>query len=244
MKKFTKIILIVVASVLALGFLKDGIVQVTLETAISKFLPVSVHVGRTRASFIKSTIELKAVKVSNVHGFPEKLLADIPFIFIQYEPGGLAKHMAHFQKIQLDLKELTVVKNKEGKLNVEAFKSPKQDAKASSKQSSATLKIDTLVLSIGRVVYKDYSGLGQPSTQTFEIQMKDRTYHNINNPTVIASLVMTEVISRSALSRITNLDISFFKDQAGGLLSDAVDLSQVGVGKVGDTAKNILKLFN
>ncbi len=244
MPKPVKIVIIVLAVLFIGSFLKNGIFQSVLNGALSKAAHVPVRIGGTSVHFFSSGITLKGIKVYNPRSFPERLMVDAPLVSIDFDPAALFKHQLHFKDLKLNVKEVVVIKNRDGNLNVNAMKPTEEDKtkskKGETKGQMPALKIDRLSLTVGRVVYKDYSAGGAPSVQVFDINIQDRVYTNIQNPTVLVSLIMSEALARTTLSRIANLDISSFtdlKDQATGLVGGGAD-------KMENTAKNILKMFN
>jgi hypothetical protein len=150
------------------------------------------------------------------------------------------------------VKEIIVIKNKEGKLNVNVLRPTPDEKRKQDQQASKPakeggkapqLQIDRLKLSIGRVIYRDYSQGGKPAEQVFDINIKDRVYTNISNPSAVISLIMFEALTRTSLSRLANLDMNMFKDGASGALSEGLGLIGDGVDGAENTAKGLLKLF-
>lgn len=241
-----KIIIIVLAALLALGFAKNIIVQSVISGVVSKAAHVPVSIGSTSASFIFSSIDIRGFRLHNPKGFPERMMLDISRIFIDFDPAPLLKGQAHFEEVKLNLKELVVIKNREGLLNVDAVK-PTQEQKHESEAARKSkeppkLKIDKLYLSIGRVVYKDYSLGGEPRVEVFDVNIQDRVFTNIEDPNTVVSVVMFEALTRTTLSRLASLDLGSFK--AGGM--DVGDLSgfvDKGSDSVEGAAKGILSLF-
>lgn len=248
-----KFVLVAVVVIVALNVLKNGIVQSVIAGGVSHATHLPVHIGSTNFSFLASSIRLKNLRVENPRGFPERLLADVPEIAIDFEPRDLLQGKAHFEEVKLDLREIVVVKGKDGRLNVDAVKPSKEQReaekakareKAKPKGRAPKLQIDKLTLSIGRVIYRDHSAGGKPSEQVFDINIKDRTYTNIDNPSVVVSLIMFEALTRTSIARLAGLDIDVFKDGAIGALAG-------GLGLVGDAAqgfeeqaKGLLNLFD
>ena len=106
------------------------------------------------------------------------------------------------------------------------------------------LMIDKLSLSIGKVVYKDYSQGGQqPQVQTFDINIQNREYRNIDNPSAIVSLVMFEALTRTSLSRLANLDLDSFKEGGIQALSKGLGVVSDGTDVVQNTTKQLLNLI-
>lgn len=252
MNKLLKKALIVAAALVVLSVMKNGIVQAMIEKAVSSAAHVPVHIGRTQAKILSTSIRLNRLRVSNPKGFPEKVMLDAPLVSVDYELAPIFKGQVYFKEVDVDLKELIVVKNRDGKLNIDAVKpTPKENAESKEKQKQARekkkpmkLRIDRLRLSIGRVVYRDYSGgRSSPAEQVFEINMKDRVFTDINDPAVVVNIVMFEALTKTALSRILSLDTDMFKEGTMNALSKSFDLVDDGSQTIEKTAKSLFKLF-
>ena len=243
-KKPVKMLVLVLVALVVLTVAKNGIAQAMLTSAISQAAHVPVRIGGLDLSFLKASIRIKNFQLSNPAGFPDRLMMDVPQVYIDFDPGALFKGRVHFQEVKLDLKELVVIKDKNGRMNVDAAKPTDKEKKEShekAKQASGgktpKLNIDKLTISIGRVVYKDYSAGGAPQVQTFDINIQNREYNNIQDPTQVVSLVMFEALTRTSLSRLANLDIDSFKE--GGIQALAKGLGVVSDGT--DTAATAAK---
>ena len=227
MKTMIKIVVAIAVVLIGFSVIKNGLTQAVLSGALSKAAHVPVHIGSTHVGLASTTIDLKNIKVGNPRSFPEKLMVDAPEIYISFDLPGFFKGLAHFREVKLNLKEIVVIKNTNGDLNINALKPSKEQKKTQSGEAPK-LKIDKLSLTIGRVVFKDYSQGSPPKIQVFDINIQDRQYTHIENIPAVVSLVMFEALTRTSLSRLTDLDLGVFK---------------AGAGKVEETAKGILNLF-
>lgn len=250
-KFILKAAIVAVAALFLIGVAKNLLIQSVLAASISRAAHVPVGIGHTDASFLKSSIRVKDIRVKNPPGFKEKLMLHAPLIAIHFDVPAFFKGSAHFQEIRLDLKEVVVVKNAQGKLNIDAMK-PREEEKKKRKKAreekakgkAPKLMIDKLYLTIGRVVYKDYSsGAKEPVVQTFDINIKDRLYAKIDNPSGIISLIMVEALTRTTLSRLADFDVSIFKDGALGAVSGGLGAVGDGADALENTAKGIAGLF-
>ena len=242
-----------IAVLFLLSLMKNGIAQGLIESSVSSAAHVPVRIGSTHLSLLSSSIRLNRLQVQNPRGFPEKLMLDAPLIFAALDVPALFRGRAHLRNVDLEIRELIVVKNRDGKLNINAVKpTSEENAKrrneeqaAAAKKKPMKLQIDRLKLSIGRVVYKDYSAGGRdPAVQVFDINMRDRVFSDIHEPGAVVSLVMFEALTRSALSRVLSLDTDLFKEGATDTLSKSFDLVSDGSQKIEDTAKGLFSLFN
>ena len=246
-KKPVKILVTAVIALVVLTVVKNSLTQSILTSAISSAAHVPARIGSLNLSFLTASIRVKNFQMSNPAGFPERIMMDIPQIFIDFDPGALFQGRAHFEEVKLDLKKLVVIKNRDGRLNVDAVKpSQKEKRQAHEKAKEASggkppkLNIDKLTLSIGQVVYKDYSGPGEPTIQSFDINIKDRVYTNIQDPAVVISTVMFEALTRTSLSRLASLDIDAFKEGGIQALSKGLGVVSDGTDAVSTGAKQLL----
>ncbi len=249
-----KVVVAIVVVLVVLNVAKNMIVQAAICAGASKAAKVPVKIGSTRFSFLASSIDLRDLRVENPRGFPEKLMIHAPQVKIDVEPMDLFKGIAHFEEASLNLKEVIVVKNREGKLNIDAVKPTPEEKQADKERAAETkktagkktkLQIDKLSLTIGRVVYKDYSSGGkEPNVQVFDVNIKDRVYTNIDNPTAIVRIIMFEALTRTTLSRLAGLDVGIFKDGALGAVSGGLGVVSDGTQAVENQTKKVLSLFD
>ena len=238
-----KILVIVVAAFVAFSFVKNTIFQTAIGSVLSKAAHVPVSIGSTSVRFISSSINLKNIRFHNPKGFPGSIMVDIREVFIDFDPGALFKGRAHFEEVKLNLKEIVVVKNREGLLNVDAMKptdserkKPKREAR---KGEPVKLQIDKLYLTVGRVIYKDYSAGGEPAIQTFDVGIQDREFRNIEDPAVVVNLIMFEALTRTTLSKLADLDLGTFKQGFSG----GLDTVATSASSLEEKVKNVLGLF-
>ena len=158
MKQIAKILILIVVVFVVLSAVKNTIAQTLISGAISNAAHVPVQIGSTNVRLLSASIDIKKLRVYNPSGFSDKLMMDMPQIFIDFDPSALFKGQAHFKEVKLDLKEMTVVRNKDGKMNVDSVKptsqekqQSRQEAKPSGGQKAPKLMIDKLSISIGQV---------------------------------------------------------------------------------------------
>ncbi|OIO37679.1 MAG: hypothetical protein AUJ72_04035 [Candidatus Omnitrophica bacterium CG1_02_46_14] len=242
MNRILKLAIMTIVLFYGFQFFKNGLTQSILSGAISKGVHSPVHIGGVNLQLISTTIDLKNIQILNPSSFPEKLMLDAPEIYISFDFPGVFKGLAHFKEVKLNLKEIVVVKNSKGELNINALKPAKKD-KETQVGKAPTLQIDKLSLTIGRVVYKDYSQGGDPKIQVFDINIQNRQYTNIQNVPAVVSLIMFEALTRTSLSRLTDLDLDVFRDGAGSIMSSGLDLAGGVAGSAENTAKGLINLF-
>ncbi len=248
MNKIIRLVVIIALLFVGVLFIKNSLFGAVISGALSKAAHVPVEIGSTNIRFLSSAITLKNIKIHNPRSFPDKILLDAPLVSIVFDPPAFFKGQLHFQEVRLNLKEIVVEKNKSGQLNVDAMKPRKEETQKAretktSSKGAPKLLIDNLYMTIGRVVYKDYSRGGEPLVQSFDINMQDKLYRNIDNPTSLMSLIMTETLTRTTLSHLANLDIGSFKEGASSILDNGFNALGDGSSGVEKKVKDILSLF-
>ncbi|MBI4353547.1 MAG: AsmA family protein [Candidatus Omnitrophica bacterium] len=242
MGSFKKIILAGVIVFVGLALLKNALVQAVTAWAISKATHVPVSVGSAHLGIFSSSLRFRKIVVQSPQGFPERAMLDVPEVSVDFAWDSLFKKEFHFEKIRLHVKQITVVKDRAGRLNVDALKPTEQEQKGGFPEA-APLRIDRLYLTVEKVVFKDYGGGGEPKIQEFHIGIHDREYAHIDNLSVVASLVMFEALTRTTLSRLVGLDLYVFKDMASGALDGSVGLVKEGAKGLRNSAQNFLDFF-
>jgi uncharacterized protein involved in outer membrane biogenesis len=194
MKKFLIILGIVVCSLACIAFIKDQIIKSVVTVVASNITGAPVHMDGFSMNIFSSTIRITGFEMYNPNGFPEGLLVSCPKINIIYDRSSLFTQKPHFLLVEVELKEMVLTKNKEGKLNVDSLKIVQQ-AKSS---VPVPMKIDLLNLSIGKIVYKDYTTGTQPSVRVYDVN-RHKSYKSIPTAQQLAVLVLSEPMKAAAI---------------------------------------------
>jgi hypothetical protein len=136
------------------------------------------------------------------------------------------------------LKELNVIRNRQGILNLEYLNIVKG---AKSKESGAggesrviPVRIDKLHLKIGKVFYKDYRDSASAKITEFEVNL-DEGYENIENPYALGALIVAEALNKTAISRMTGFDLRLLDGQLNGIISTGSE----AMGKAAERLKGV-----
>ena len=239
MKKPLVIIGIILAVIIVLGILKDPFVKSAVTVVTSKVVGAPVKIDKFSIGVFKQAVVIKNFRIYNPKGFPEGILIDISEISVEYDLGALFGGKLHLKEMVFDLKEVGLVKNKDGQLNVDALKvaqkeeGPSEGAEKQQKPSKAMLmQIDVCKLNIGKVVMKDYSAGDKPTVQVYEVGVKDKVYKNITSAQQLATLVLTESMKGAGIKgagiygAASILGVAFLPAGVAGVLAGK-DSSQV-----------------
>lgn len=230
MKKIlTSVLILILIFFVGIFLIKDTAAKIAVERGAEMVTGLKLRVGSFNIGILRTLVGIKSLKLYNPYGFEDKIMLDMPEIYVDYDLGAIFKNKIHLNDVRIDLKEFIVEKNAEGELNLDALK-PVQDegTKTDSKAEPKTgkkgkmpeIQIDNLQLKIGRVIYKDYSKGGTPSIQEFNVNLNER-YQNINDPAKLVSLIVVKALMNTSIAKLTDFDLGSLSDSLGGTLGDA-----------------------
>ena len=194
MRKFLIVLGIVVISLAGVTIFKNLIIKSVVTTVASRVTGVPVHIDGFSLNILSSTIHISGFKMYNPSGFPEDILVSCSKINVIYDRATLFKQKRHFLLVEIELKEMGLTKNKEGKLNVDSLKIVQQ----SKSSSPIPMQIDLLTLSIGKIVYKDYTIGTEPSVRVYDVN-RQKSYKGIPTAQQLALLVLSEPMKAAAI---------------------------------------------
>jgi len=194
MKKFFIVLGIVVVFFVGILIFKDLIIKSVVTKAASSITGAPVHMDRFQLNIVNSTIKISGFKMYNPDGFPEGLLVFCPQIKVIYDRGTLFKQKRHLLLVEIELKEMGLTKNKDGILNVDSLKIVQQPESS----PPTPMQIDLLTLSIGKIVYKDYTFGTEPGVRVYDVNRK-KSYKGIPTAQQLALLVLAEPMKDAAI---------------------------------------------
>jgi len=213
------IIFLVIVSVIA----RNSIVKTAIIKGLEAAAGVEVKIQDVDIGLFNSYATIKYLKVYNPAQFSDRLMADIPQIYLDYDLMGFLKNKVHLKKLKIEIKELSVVMNEKGKLNINSL------AVLLPKPSGAKppeVKIDVLVLKIGKVVSKGY--LPAIGGKTMELSLNlDETFNDVTDPSKVAGEIFKKIISRINISDFANIDIAGANKSAEEVKSAIKDLKNI-----------------
>jgi uncharacterized protein involved in outer membrane biogenesis len=249
MKKILLALLVLFLTViLALCFFRNIIAKSALEKAVNMLTGLKMSVANVNVGVFRSVVEVKELKLYNPPDFDEKLMLDLPNVFLGYDLGAFLKNQIHLKVLKIYLKEAVVINSAEGKLNIQVFEKfqPKDKGQPKAEQKSAEFLIDFLSLKIDKVIYKDYFKRKSPQVLEFNVGI-DEEYRNIDDPNVLVRLVTFKALMNTAIGRLANFDVDQFKIDTSKLVKDAgqtLDGVMEGAKGLDKTGKDILGTFN
>jgi uncharacterized protein involved in outer membrane biogenesis len=250
MKKLGIVVgIIVVVFVLLLVF-KNILIKLAIETGTKKATGLELTIGTMDVGLLASSVDITDMRLLNPAGFPDKVMIDIPKLFVDVELASFFKHRAHIETLELNLKELVVERNKERKLNINALTAlgqKKQGGKKPAEQKEEQGKkapqvtIDKLILKIGKVTYKDYSLGETPFTKTFTSGVNE-VYRDVTDLNKLVILIIVRALQGTGVAQLANFDLGSFKADVGDILQKGVSgVTEAGQKQLQTTTEETTK---
>jgi uncharacterized protein involved in outer membrane biogenesis len=237
MKNFIRILIgipvfiLVVAVVLVL--LRNQIIKAGAGATIKAISGVDMQIGSLDVGLFRPAVQIKDLKLFNPGAFPEKLMMDLPELYVKYDLPAIMKGTVHLRELKVNLKEFVVVKTAKGEINVNSLQAlqPKQGG-----GKPPTIKIDVMELNIGKVIYKEFRASGEPKVSEFKIDLHER-YENITDPNALVGLIVSKALRSTSIAGISgivkNAD-KLLNNNAAKLLNTSEQEASKAVGNVFD----------
>ncbi|MFA5068756.1 MAG: hypothetical protein WC300_05200 [Candidatus Omnitrophota bacterium] len=245
-KPFIALIVIVV---LAIGSLlgKDIVAKVAVERVFALVTGLQLRMSSLNVGVAKSAVAINGLTLYNPRIFEERIMLDMPDMYVHYNLPAIFKGKVYMYDMKLDLKEFIIVKNKNGKLNLDSLKSVKAQRAGGKAQDAdrarpIDMRIDNLELRIGKVIYKDYSAGAKPYIREFNINVNEK-YTDIKDPYALVSLIVAKALMNTTIASLANFDLNGLSGRLSGVASKAGRLATETAGKAtkiaGQTGKAV-----
>lgn len=163
-------------------------VQSHIKNRLAESLGLPLAIGEIDFSFTSPQFLLKDLLLSNPDGFPSAKMAEIGRVNVQYAPSFVFLQGLDVKKVEVDFKELRLVRNEAGEINL-PIQTPLQ---------AAGDEIDEVVLNLGAVTYTDLSGK-EPVQKNFDLELVNAVYRNVKGVAGIMEIVGWEVRKRTGV---------------------------------------------
>lgn len=252
MKKKTKVLISISVGLLIILIVllacKDILIKQGVKIGVKTALGLEMDIGKLKVGLLSSMIHIEDMKIYNPKGFGSESLADIPLIYVDYDLGSVIRGKIHCPEIEINIKEVAVVKNEQGELNLNKIKSiadknapdqaqeetaPPAEEKAGGKdKKELDMQIDKLVLTIGQVRFLEYQGQEKPKERTMMIGLDHEVFNDLNS---IGEIVRVIVLKTVMTAGLKNIGLAVDKLSCG--LESAAGLGLEGLNEAGEIVK-------
>ncbi|MDD5427859.1 MAG: hypothetical protein PHI58_01300 [Candidatus Omnitrophica bacterium] len=248
MKKWMVVAVSILVVIFVLGVTKDLVIKIAVESGTQMVTGLKLKMGGFKVGLINTLVDIRNLRILNPAGFKDRNMLIMPEIYVDYDLPAIFAGKVHLTEARINMQEFTVVKNEQGKLNLDSLKvvqaqkpGAKPEAQAGGK--APEIQIDKLRLKIGKVFYKDYSAGGAPRVTEFDVNISEE-YTNITNPYTLVSLIVVKALMNTSIAGLANFDIKGLSNSVSGTLAtahkvtaQAVDTATKTAAKATETAK-------
>jgi len=245
-RKIIMIPAIVFAILIALFIAKNMIIKTSVTTGVRAVTGLKLSIRSMNVGVFKSLIGINELQLHNPQGFEDKLMVDLPEIYVDYNLGAIMGGKAHLEEVRLNLKEFIVVKNEAGELNLDSLRVVKEAEEVEESEKSdpgkektemPDIQIDLLELKIDKVIYKDYSKGTPPKEKVFNVKI-DEQYENITNPQSFIRLIIFKALKNTTIASLTNFDLGKLQSGISGTVKKTTEMAQEATDKALEAGKN------
>ena len=248
MKKRYLILIIILCVFLVLIIGKNMVIKHVLAGGVKTLTGLKMHIDKTDVGVFSTKIALEGLTLYNPKDFPDKVMIEMPELYVDYDLGAMFKKNVHLSELRINLKEFVVVRNKDGSLNLDSLKVVKEtkqesaqpDKKVKKAKPDGSFQIDVMSLKIDKVIFKDYSVGDKPKITEYPVNINEK-FTNINDPKKVANVIIVKAVMASAIGRLTNFDVNALATSASDTLKGATKIVGSTAGAAVDTGKKAAK---
>lgn len=226
---------IVISMLLLLNYGKNIVVRFYLEKTIKSTIDLRFAIEECSVSILNTDARIKNLTIFNPKEFKDKLMIDIAEIYIDFDTYALLKGKPYLRDLRINVDEIAIFKNKEGKLNLESLavvKASEQEKNAAEISGVAipAIRIDSFELKVKKVSYKDYSQALLPMIIEKDINVNER-FENIENLSLVVRLILVEAIKKAAIEQLLTINLQVLSRPINGIINSVRNISK-GAAKI------------
>ena len=181
-KWFFRLLLVLVLLLALLILFLDPIAKSLVEKQIRKQTGLDVKIGRVSLGLKSPTLTIENFTLVNSAEFGGSTFLAIPESRAQYDLAALRSRKIHLNLARINLAELHVVQNREGKSNLQALRERRQTLGSAPDSNPGAVEfqsIDTLQLAIGRLKFT--SEKNPAKNEEAYVGYKNETVRNVKS---------------------------------------------------------------
>lgn len=249
MKKGPKTAVAIVVVLVGLFLVFTLCARIFMSFGIRVATGLNVKINRVMLSPFKGAIRLNDITIYNLKEFEEKKMLTVPLLYVDYDLPAILQGKIQFTEMNMNLDSVIVVKNKQGKTNLSTLTAAKKQStsqsghKAPKTTATAHFYVKKLHLTLGKVVFKDYSRGSEPTVREFQLGI-DKDFYNITDPNQLVALIIMTAMFQTPLANLANLDLGNLDSQFSAGLKDAasfLSVDGVGVQQLGNDTQQVTK---
>lgn len=185
LKVFLGLVALVVLLVVVALVFRNPILKAVARQALREETGMEVVIGGLKTDFGSGAMTLSGFQLLNLPEFGGGVFVDIPEVHAELHTDAAASGRVHFKVLRFDLALAQVVKNKDGRTNLQQLDEHTRARAALRKKKKLREKesvldgIDTFYFSLGKVSYTDLKNSG--NNLEFECGLKNEVAKNLKS---------------------------------------------------------------
>jgi uncharacterized protein involved in outer membrane biogenesis len=241
LKKYLILFVIVLVIVFLFSVSKNLAIKTAVEKIVENITGLRLVIEKFSVSLIKTTLGIKELLLFNPKGFTDKIMFDISEFYVDFDLPSLLRKELYLKHLRLNLSEIYIIKDKEGKLNLASLtvvKAQRQGEKPSdiAEEKPPKMRIDNFELKIKKVIYKDYSAGVTPRIIEANINL-DEKFQNIDNPYSLVRIILVKAIEKAALAQFININLEMLAKPISTILESATQVTTGATKAAQDISK-------
>lgn len=186
------------------------LVNFAARTAItwggSRLLGTYVSLKGCSVGMLTQRLTLRHLRIEQPKGFEGEPLLEAPTASVRINLWELWHGRWHLREVVLDVDRIVLLKNREGRLNVDALKVINESSASTANAKSPAVgagpvrlpgfRIDRLRLRIGRVIVRDAQ---QGDLKVYEAVIREKIFTNLSSPQQLVVVVLAHAMGPTAL---------------------------------------------
>jgi len=189
-------LLVLILGLMIIIFNRNILARFIIIQGIKKTCGLGVNIKSLNIGL--PSVSISGLSIYNPSGFKERLMADIPEIYVDFDLPAFLKNKVHLGKLKIEINEVDVILNEKGKLNVNSLSllAPKKGT-----GKPPEIQIDELSLKISKVVYKGYFPVAGIKSMDFNPNI-DEIFYNVTDPSKLSAQIMQRILSRIGIENL------------------------------------------
>jgi hypothetical protein len=139
---------------------RDSILRLVAEYNVQHKTGMETRIGDLRVGLVSPSLMMRDFQVINPKEYGGTPFFSIPEIYVELDPEQASQGLLHFKELRFNLSEVNIVKNKDGKLNLDYIQEALEKANVLGKTNSLRLEykfsgIDRLCVTLRSINYTD-----------------------------------------------------------------------------------------
>jgi hypothetical protein len=189
-RKLLSIALLCMLALTGIALCRQIIAQKAVEAVFAQTTGFPIEIGSVQINPWHSRFAAEDIRLFNPSEFGERLFADIPRLYVEYQFRSFLRGPPHLTRADLHIRQLVIVKDSDGHSNIRQLRG----LGAGPDAAPPPFHIDTLHLRIGSVTTKDYRG-SRLDGRTRELNMAI-TFRDVTERTDINRRIFFAVLRR------------------------------------------------